>query len=595
MPSYRQCEFLPRAVRSLLAQSFVDWELIVVDDGSPDDVAAALHPFAVDPRVRLLRLPENCGLGVALNTGLDATRSGLVTYLPSDDVYHAGHLATLVDAMADGAAWARSGVRHHGDRETTDAPPEGLQLVQVMHRAGPLRWVPRDEAESDDLDALFFAALRGTGPGRATGSVTCTWTDHPGQRHKALSDRHDGGLNVFRRRYRVRQPLRLRTRDGAAVDEVELYRRFRHRLITPSGDHLKVLLVGELAYNPERVLALAERGARLFGLWTGDGLGYNTVGPMPFGHVTDLDDVDWRASIRALSPDVIYAQLDWRAVPFAAEVLDATPGIPFVWHFKEAPQRSIARGEWDRLSALCRRSDAVILGSDEERRWFLEALPDLADTGLVVDASLPKADWLNYAPTQRLSETTGDIHTAVLGRPLGLDAEFVGALAASGVHVHCHGLRDGPNAPWRDWLAEVRRAAPDHLHLHGSVDQRQWVSVLSRYDAAWMHRIASTNGGDLSRATWDDLNVPARLGTFLAAGLPVLQQRSPGCTVAMQRLVEQERIGWCYDADDVVATLRDTDALRTDLWDRRAQYTFDHHADDVMALFRRLAGQPTRR
>ncbi|OFJ50954.1 glycosyltransferase [Mycolicibacterium grossiae] len=599
MPTYRQSHFLPRAVHSLLAQSLTDWELLVVDDGSPDDVARALQPFSSDTRVRLLRLPENMGLGAALNTGLNSARSGRIAYLPSDDVYHVDHLATLSAALDDGAAWAHSGVIHHGDEVALNAPPEGLQLVQVMHGARPLRWVTRDEGESDDLDLLFFAALRGTGPGRATGRVTCTWTDHPDQRHKALSERHDGGVNVFRRRYRIRQPLRIRTRDGNAVDERALYRRFRETRMGPARDPLTVLLVGELAYNPERVLALAERGARLFGLWTGDGLGYNTVGPLPFGHVTDIDDGDWRTAVRALSPDVIYAQLDWRAVPFAAEVLHATAGIPFVWHFKEAPQRSIARGEWSQLAALCRHSDAVILGSEEERQWFRLALPDLADAGLVVDASLPKADWQDAPAARRLSASDGAVHTAVLGRPLGLDPKFVGALAAGGVHLHCHGLRDGPAAPWRSWLDEVRAVAPEHLHLHGPVDATQWVSVLSRYDAAWMHRFRSHNGGDLTRATWDDLNVPARLGTFLAAGLPVLQQRSPGSRVAMERLVREKGIGWCYEeADDVVAALHDTahaEQLRADLWHRRREFTFDHHADDLMALFRRLAGRPTRR
>ena len=56
----------------------------------------------------------------------------------------------------------------------------------------------------------------------------------------------------------------------------------------------------------------------------------------------------------------------------------------------------------------------------------------------------------------------------------------------------------------------------------------------------------SNNAGDRARASWDDLNLPARLGTFLAAGLPVLQQRNPACIVAMQRLVE---IVYCQDAN----------------------------------------------
>ena len=70
MPVHAQAAWVPRAVGSLLAQDEEDWELVVVDDGSPDDVAAALP---ADPRISLLRLERNGGLGAALNAGLDRT------------------------------------------------------------------------------------------------------------------------------------------------------------------------------------------------------------------------------------------------------------------------------------------------------------------------------------------------------------------------------------------------------------------------------------------------------------------------------------------------------------------------------------------
>ncbi|MCG5434125.1 glycosyltransferase [Mycobacterium sp. MYCO198283] len=589
MPVYDQAAFVPRAVASLRRQTGVDWELIVVDDGSTDDVAAALP---ADPRIRCVRLPHNRGLGAALNTGLELAAGSLIAYLPADDVYHAGHLAALAAVSTADVALAYSGVDHHGDQQSLAEPPgHTLQLVQVMHPATRERWRERSAWESDDLELLFFGRLAGRRAG--TEKVTCTWTDHPGQRHKAISERHDGGLNVFRRRYRVAEPLRLRSRAGARVDEVALYARFRDREYPAHGP--TVLLVGELAYNPERVLALAERGARLHGLWTGDGLGYNTVGPLPFGHVTDLDHTDWPGAVRALDPDVVYAQLDWRAVPFAAAVRERFPTVPFVWHFKEAPQRSIARGEWPQLARLCTTADAVLFGSAEERDWFYLALPGC--DGGVLDASLPKADWLDAPRSPRLGDADGDVHTVVLGRPLGIDPPFVGVLAARGVHLHCHGLRDGPGAggAWQRWLAAVRDAAPGHVHLHEPVSQPEWVPVLSRYDAAWMHRFSSGNGGDLQRATWDDLNIPARLGTQLAAGLPLLQQHSPGSVVAMQRLVTDERLGYCYSgAEDAAAALLDhrrREALRDDIWQRRRQFTFDHHADALLALLRDVAGR----
>src|SRR3712207_1762603 len=89
MPTFKQAAFVRRALDSLLAQTLAEWELVVVDDGSPDDTRVAVAPYLDDPRVRYLRLDRNRGLGHALNAGLDVTRANLVAYLPSDDLYHA--------------------------------------------------------------------------------------------------------------------------------------------------------------------------------------------------------------------------------------------------------------------------------------------------------------------------------------------------------------------------------------------------------------------------------------------------------------------------------------------------------------------------
>jgi hypothetical protein len=118
------------------------------------------------------------------------------------------------------------------------------------------------------------------------------------------------------------------------------------------------------------VLALTERGHRLTGLWTIQGRGDATVGPLPFGHVPDLDRDRWLQEVRALRPDVVWAQLNWRAVPLAHAVRTALPELPFVWTFKESPQRSVVRGEWPLLADLMAGADACLLATGEERDWF---------------------------------------------------------------------------------------------------------------------------------------------------------------------------------------------------------------------------------
>src|SRR5947209_5721465 len=135
MPTYKQEPFIRRAISSLLAQTLADWELLIVDDGSPDGTGAAVAPYLADPRVTYHRLEHNRGLGVALNWALDHSTAPLVAYLPSDDVYYADHLATLAARLSadPGAVLAYSGVRHHYNRTAPgiiDGYP--LQPVQAL-------------------------------------------------------------------------------------------------------------------------------------------------------------------------------------------------------------------------------------------------------------------------------------------------------------------------------------------------------------------------------------------------------------------------------------------------------------------------------
>ncbi len=91
MPTFDHELFIRPAISSLLSQSWTDWELIIVEDGSPDNTAAVVAPFLTDSRIRYQRLARDRGLGAASNVALEQARADLIAYLPSDDVYHADH------------------------------------------------------------------------------------------------------------------------------------------------------------------------------------------------------------------------------------------------------------------------------------------------------------------------------------------------------------------------------------------------------------------------------------------------------------------------------------------------------------------------
>ena len=594
MSTFNQAAFLLRAVASLRNQTLTDWELIVVDDGSTDDTPALLSQLSADPRIRMERLERNRGLGAALNRGLDLARAPRIAYLPSDDVYYRDHLASLVAVLDTHpeAVLAMAGVRHHHNRTSPGVIPGfSLQLVQAMHRAGPERWVEREELVSDDLERLFWGRL--VGERVESGRASCEWVEHVHQRHRAICEPLGGGLNPYRRRYGVSHPLRFHSSAGNFTDEVAHYRRFRERPPThPAPDGLKILLVGELAYNPERVLALEERGHRLFGLWIDTPWWFNTVGPLPFGHVEDLPRDDWQGAIRRLRPDVIYALLNWQAVEFAHTVLTADLGIPFVWHFKEGPWLCLDHGLWPKLVELVTHSDGRIFTSPEQRDWFALAAPGSTDGGptLVLDGDLPKREWFDGELAPRLSEGSGEFHTVVPGRPIGLTPEHLGEMARLGIHLHFYG--DINHGGWKQWVNESLVLAPGQLHLHSHVGPEGWVSELSRYDAGWLHFLPSDNGGDLEQASWDDLNYPARMATLAAAGLPLIQYDNAAAIVAAATLTRTLDVGlFCRDMAGLAAQLADRahlDRLRTNLWRARPQFTFDHHADRLVAFFRRV-------
>lgn len=80
IPSYNRPHLLMRAVQSALNQTIDSFEVIVVDDGSPEPVA-----LPSDPRLRTIRLPENRGTAAARNAGAKAAQGHWITYLDDDD------------------------------------------------------------------------------------------------------------------------------------------------------------------------------------------------------------------------------------------------------------------------------------------------------------------------------------------------------------------------------------------------------------------------------------------------------------------------------------------------------------------------------
>lgn len=88
IPTYNRARELPRAIKSVQAQSLRDLEIIVCDDCSTDDTASIVGALAAnDPRIRYLRTPANAGPAAARNLGISSSRAEFLSTLDSDDIY----------------------------------------------------------------------------------------------------------------------------------------------------------------------------------------------------------------------------------------------------------------------------------------------------------------------------------------------------------------------------------------------------------------------------------------------------------------------------------------------------------------------------
>ncbi len=98
MPVYKTAHRVISSIESVLAQTDQDFELLVINDGSPDDSAQVINRFLEenpDPRVRFFNRTENRGVSATRNQGLDEARGEWIAFLDSDDKYRPQFLEKL--------------------------------------------------------------------------------------------------------------------------------------------------------------------------------------------------------------------------------------------------------------------------------------------------------------------------------------------------------------------------------------------------------------------------------------------------------------------------------------------------------------------
>lgn len=101
VPVYKVEEYLPRCIDSILDQTFTDFELILIDDGSPDNCGAICDEYAAkDNRIVVIH-KENAGVSAARNDGLDISKGKYISFVDSDDVIHPQFYEIMLGTIDD--------------------------------------------------------------------------------------------------------------------------------------------------------------------------------------------------------------------------------------------------------------------------------------------------------------------------------------------------------------------------------------------------------------------------------------------------------------------------------------------------------------
>lgn len=140
IPVYNVERVIERTIKSVQNQTYKEWELILVDDCSPDRSANIIHEImAGDDRIKYIKLDKNSGAAVARNTGIKAATGKYIAFLDSDDMWMPEKLEVQLSLMKEkGCAFVYSAIRmiDQNDHVTKDSTyvPEKLNYKTILKR-----------------------------------------------------------------------------------------------------------------------------------------------------------------------------------------------------------------------------------------------------------------------------------------------------------------------------------------------------------------------------------------------------------------------------------------------------------------------------
>lgn len=150
IPAYNAVGTLPRTLKSLMDQTFEDWEALVVNDCSRDNTAEMVETYTrLDGRIKLINQPKNGGPSEARNAGLEAARGEWVALLDADDAYAPERLITLLDYAQKGGLDMVADNQLFWDAEAQTVSRKAMALK------APAAWTLESHLQKEKLGSTF--------------------------------------------------------------------------------------------------------------------------------------------------------------------------------------------------------------------------------------------------------------------------------------------------------------------------------------------------------------------------------------------------------------------------------------------------------
>jgi glycosyltransferase involved in cell wall biosynthesis len=149
LPTFNRAHRLNRAIDSILSQTFIHWELIIVDDASTDDTSSFIQPYQSDDRIRYIRNESNMERCISRNIGIEAAQGEFICFLDSDDYHLPHHLERLHSFLQNqqfpkaflfSNAYNETEEGKRSDRFCPDFPSVDTFTYFLRYTVNPQRW-----------------------------------------------------------------------------------------------------------------------------------------------------------------------------------------------------------------------------------------------------------------------------------------------------------------------------------------------------------------------------------------------------------------------------------------------------------------------